>query len=71
MVIDIDSGKKFLIIERIGCNFYAYVEDASHHSVVQPKRLQESTLLDQSSLENECDLSSLPSNSHLIFELKN
>lgn len=72
MVIDINTGKKFLIVERSRGDFYAYTEDANHHAVVQPKRLKESVLVHQQVLDNDCDLSiALPSDGHFIFELKN
>ena len=62
--------KSFLIIQNIDGYLYAYREDEQHFNDVERSRMQDSTRLKQCILDDECDLSNLPENSHIVFEIK-
>jgi hypothetical protein len=62
--------KSFLVIQRIDNSFYAYREDEDHFCNVELFRKKDSTRLKQHILDDECDLSALPENSYIVFEIK-
>ena len=62
--------KTFLIIQRTYNSFYAYREDEHHFASVETSRMKDSTRLKQCILDDECNLTGLPENSYIVFEIK-
>jgi hypothetical protein len=65
------TNKTFLIIEKNKNGFYAYRESEQHFNNVEPSRIKKGTRLKQCTLDEECDLSMLPDESHIVFEITN
>lgn len=58
----------YLIIEKVYGDIYAYMEDAEHFKKME---LHRGRRLPASVLNEECDLSCLPKNSHIVFKIVN
>ena len=60
----------YIVIEKSEKRLYAYCEDAAQFKTMEKTYRSSMQKLSPQALEDECDLSDLPNNAYIPFELK-
>lgn len=59
----------YLIVQKIDDEYFVYREDENHFNDVEKSRKKDSRRLKQSWLDESCDLSDMPDNSYIVFNI--